>query len=298
MSQSVSHGSGAVNPALLFGFNAERKKELLRYALVAPAVIWIAVFVGFPLGRVFVMSIWENGFTAKHYIEVFQDPTFYRVLWVTIKISTLTTVLCLLLGYPLAHLIATSSTRVGNFLSTIVMVAFWTSLLVRTYAWMVILGQRGLINQMLMHFGVISEPLPLMYNLTGVLVGMVHVLLPFMIFSLVGVMKGIDVDLVGAAKSMGASDFRAFVHVYLPLSRPGISSGCLIVFMMSLGYFVTPALLGGRHEMMLGQLIELYVSEILNWGYASALSIVLFAGVVAIFAIYQRIAPSEAQWRR
>lgn len=291
---STSLPSGAVNS----GLSAERKTELLRYVLIAPAVVWIAVTVGAPLIQILFLSVWNKGFTSKHYIELFTDPTFYRVLWVTIKISALTTLLCLLLGYPVAHLIATSPPRLSNLLSTFVMVAFWTSLLVRTYAWMVILGQRGVLNQAFMQVGLISEPIHMMYNLSGVLVGMVHVLLPFMIFSLVGVMKGIDTDLVGAAKSLGASDLRAFFHVYLPLSRPGISSGCLIVFMMSLGYFVTPALLGGRQEMMLGQLIELYVSDILNWGYASALSVVLFVGVVAIFALYQRVAPTSVEWRR
>ncbi len=280
--------ASAVTAALLRG--VERREEARRWLLVLPAGLFVVVLLFFPLLRIVSLSVWDPTFTLRHYVHAFQDPVFYRVLGVTFKVSLLTTVGCLLLGYPLAHLMAHARPAVANFLMTLVLLSFWTSLLVRTYAWMVLLGRRGVINSLLSAVGLTSEPLPLMYNLFGVLVGMVHVLLPFMILPLYSVMKGIDRNLVLAAQNLGAGPIRSFLWVFLPLSFPGVTGGCLLVFMISAGYFITPALLGGRTDMMLGQLIELEVSQLLNWGYASALATILFVVVALLFLAYRRVA--------
>lgn len=267
----------------------ERREEARRWFLILPAGLFVAVLLFFPLLRIVTMSVWDPTFTLRHYGHAFQDPVFYRVLWVTFKVSLLTTAGCLVLGYPVAHLMVHARPAVANFLMTLVLLSFWMSLLVRTYAWMVLLGRRGVINNLLLALGLTSAPLPLMYNLFGVLVGMVHVLLPFMILPLYSVMKGIDRSLVLAAQNLGAGPLRSFLWVFLPLSFPGVVGGCLLVFMISAGYFITPALLGGRTDMMLGQLIELEVSELLNWGYASALATILFVVVALLFLGYRRV---------
>jgi len=262
--------------------------------LVIPAVLWVLFFLFLPVVRIFALSFWDGGFTLHNYKTVFADPVFYKTLWATLKISVITTFFCLVLGFPVAHLIATSGKRLSAFLTVIVIMTFWMSLLVRTYAWMVILGNRGLLNQALMQMGIIQSPIAFMYNLTGVIIGMVHILLPFMIFSLVATMKRVDQQLLLAAFGLGASAWQRFFYVYLPLTSRGIIAGSLIVFMIAFGYFITPALLGGRSEMMLGQLIEFYISETMNWGRASALSVVLILIVLSLAAIYtQVLSPSQ-----
>src|SRR5262249_1318889 len=179
-------------------------------------------------------SVWDPEPTLRHYATAFGDPVFYRVLGTTLEVGVLSTLGCLVLGYPVAHLMATARPAVANVVLAIVLLSFWTSLLVRTYAWMVRLGRGGVINNALVGMGAMEQPLPLMYNLFGLQVGMVHVLLPLMILPLYSVMKGIDDTLVRAAQNLGAGPVRAFLRVFLPLSLPGVAAGCLLVFMVSL----------------------------------------------------------------
>ena len=171
---------------------------------------------------------------------------------------------------------------------TLVIVCLWTSILVRSYAWMAILQRTGIINTLLIKAGFIAQPLKLMYNSFGVTVGMAHVLLPFMIMPLYGVMKGIDRNLLKAAQNLGASPFKAFVRVFIPLSVPGIAAGCILVFVVALGFFITPALLGGGRVVMISNLIDTQVNQLLNWGLAAAISIVLIVITLTLFYIANR----------
>jgi putative spermidine/putrescine transport system permease protein len=273
-----------------------RRAHARQLLLVSPAVVAVSVVVVFPLVRVVALSFWDPELTLRHYVAAFQDPVFYRVLGKTLEVGVLTTLGCLILGYPVAHLMATAPPGMANALLAIVLLAFWTSLLVRTYAWMVLLGRRGVINNLLVAVGAIEQPLPLMYNLFGLQVGMMHVLLPLMILPLYSVMQGIDHNLVRAAQNLGAGPVRAFLRVFLPLSLPGVAAGSLLVFMVSIGYFITPALLGGRTDMMLGQLIELQIAELLNWRYGATLVTILLGLVLALFVGYQRLVGAGLRW--
>jgi putative spermidine/putrescine transport system permease protein len=208
------------------------------------------------------------------------------------------TLVTLVLGYPLAFLLATAGRRAGGLMLVAIILPLWTSVLVRTYAWMVLLGRRGLVNEGLQTLGLTDAPLPLLYNRLGVTIGMVHVLLPFMVLPIYSVMKGIDVELLKAAQNLGANRRQAFLRVYLPLSLSGLATGCLVVFVTALGFFVTPALLGGRGDMMIAMLIDVQVSQLLDWGLGSALAVVLFAVTVAILLAVQRLSGAERMWVR
>lgn len=209
---------------------------------------------------------------------------FGRTLWV----SLLVTLLCLAIGYPLAYWISHLPPRTGNLVMVLVLLPFWTSLLVRTTAWVVLLQKEGVVNSLLMATGLISEPLQMTFNRFGVVIAMTHILLPFMILPLVSVMRGIPPAYVRAARSLGASPATAFRRVYLPQSLPGISAGVLLVFILALGYYITPALLGGAGDQMMSFFIADNLSRSLNWGLASALGALLLAGVLLLYAVYER----------
>jgi putative spermidine/putrescine transport system permease protein len=219
---------------------------------------------------------------------LFANPVYFKVLWITFKISFTVTFAALLIGYPIAYLLTVVSERARNLLMILVLIPFWTSLLVRTYAWMVLLGRKGIINQTLINLELIDQPLKMLYTTFAVNVGMVQMMTPFMVLALFSVMKGIERGLLQAAGSLGASKFQAFIRIYLPLSLPGIGAGCLLVFIYSLGFFITPALLGGRKDVMLSMLIEEQVSSLLNWGFGALLALLLLAATAVFFFIYTR----------
>ena len=203
--------------------------------------------------------------------------------------------ICLILGYPIAYLLSSVSERNRNLLMILVIIPLWTSILVRNYAWMVLLGRRGVFNSILTGLGVIDAPIRMLYNIFSVHIGMVHMMMPFMILALLGVMSGIDRSLLKVAESLGASRFQAFVRIFVPLSLPGVGAGSLLVFIFSLGFFITPALLGGRGSTMISMLIEQQVS-LLNWGFASALSLLLLVVTVLFFLLYSRFFTLERIW--
>lgn len=266
--------------------------------LLLPAVAWLTALFLLPIARLFYLSLVGLGsdLTLTHYAKLVTEPVYFKILLNTFEISLAVTVLALLLGYPVAFLMATARASVAALMLACIMLPLWTSLLVRTYAWMVLLGRRGVVNDLLTGLGVLDEPMRLLYNRTGVTIGMVHVLLPFMILPLYSVMKGIDVELLKAAQNLGANLRQAFFRVYLPLSLPGIAAGCLLVFVMAIGFFVTPALLGGRGDMMISMLIENQVRELLNWEFASALAVTLLAVTAVILVIYQRFLGLDRMW--
>jgi len=218
-----------------------------------------------------------------------QDRVFRGVLLRTLWISGLATLACLLLGYPLAWLIATAPPRAVPWLLGALLLPFWTSLIVRTAAWMVLLQKEGVVNAALLGLGLVEAPLPLLLNRFAVLVAMVHILLPFMVLPILAALREMDPRLPRAAASLGAGRFRVFRRVVLPLSLPGIGAGCLLVFIQALGFYVTPALLGGPEDQMLAYFIGFYANRTVNWGLAAALSVLLLAAVAVLVGLYGRL---------
>jgi putative spermidine/putrescine transport system permease protein len=218
------------------------------------------------------------------------NASVYREAFMrTIAISATVTALCLLLGYPVAWLLANLPEKNSNRLMLFVIVPFWTSLLVRTTAWYVLLQPSGVINSLLMSMGLVAHPLPLVFNRTGVLIGMTHVLLPYMILANYSVMKSVPPVYMRAAKSLGAHPFTAFMRVYVPQTLPGVGAGCFLVFVLALGYYITPALLGGAGDEMISQLIAIQTNTQLNWGLAGALSAYLVIFTAVFYFLFNRI---------
>jgi putative spermidine/putrescine transport system permease protein len=218
---------------------------------------------------------------------------FARILGRTFAISAVVTLCCLLLGYPLAWWLSTLPARQANVLMILVLVPFWTSILVRVAAWIVLLQSQGLVNRSLMGLGLVDEPLPLLFNRLGVVIAMTHILLPFMILPLYSVMKSVPPTYVRAAVSLGSPPLASFFRVYVPQTFPGIGAGALLVFILAIGYYVTPALLGGADDQMLSYYIAQYTNVNINWGMACGLGALLLSATLVLYAVYRRIVKSE-----
>jgi putative spermidine/putrescine transport system permease protein len=210
---------------------------------------------------------------------------FLRTFWIGLVV----TLVCLALGYPLAYKLAALPPRISNLLMILVLLPFWTSLLVRTAAWVVLLQREGPINDALQALRLTDAPLQLVYNRFGVYIAMTHILLPFMILPLYSVMRGIPPEYVRAAASLGARPLIAFSRVYLPQTVPGIAAGCLLVFILAIGYYITPALVGGANDQMVSYFVAFFTNQTVNWGMASALGTVLLLATLALYALYARI---------
>ena len=224
------------------------------------------------------------------------DPdqrVFGRILLRTFEVSAIVTLWTLLLGYPLAYWLSTSPPRQANVLMILVLVPFWTSILVRVAAWIVLLQSEGLVNHALIDLRVIQQPLALLFNRTGVIISMVHILLPFMILPLYSVMKSVPPTYLRAAVSLGSSPLAAFFRVYVPQTTPGIGAGALLVFILSIGYYVTPALLGGADDQMLSYYVAQYINVTVNWGMACALGSLLLAATLVLYTVYRRVTKTE-----
>jgi len=196
-------------------------------------------------------------------------------------------------GFPIAYLLAHAGDRTANLLMILVLLPFWTSLLVRTTAWIVLLQKEGVINSLLLGIGAISQPLPMMYNKFGVVVAMTHIHLPFAILPMDSVMRQIPPSFVRAARSLGASPTTAFLRVYLPQCAPGVAAGVLLVFIIALGYYITPALVGGAGDQMISYYVAYFTNQTINWGMASALGLILLAATLLLYALYRRISGKE-----
>ncbi|WP_066255478.1 ABC transporter permease [Neobacillus drentensis] len=257
---------------------------------------WLLLFV--PFGYIFILMFFsmadffklsffdEDGFTLEYISHIFSTDVYLKVLWLTLKISFLVTVFSLIFAYPLAYmLVSTKSNLWKKIIFSAVLIPFWISLLVRTFSWTILLRKNGVINTILLDLGIIDHPLELIYNTTGVVIAMTHILLPYMVLSLYSVMAGIDQRLLQAAQGMGARPWKAFIQVFFPLSIPGLLSGSLLVFVMGIGYFITPALLGGTNTTMISMLIESNINTTLNWHMASALALVLFVTTLILLFI-------------
>lgn len=218
---------------------------------------------------------------------------FGGILARTFGISAVVTLWCLLLAYPLAYWLSTLPARRANVLMILVLVPFWTSILVRVAAWIVLLQSAGIVNSALQGIGLIDQPLALLFNRTGVIISMVHILLPFMILPLYSVMKSVPPTYLRAAVSLGSSPLAAFLRVYVPQTYPGIGAGALLVFILAIGYYVTPALLGGAEDQMLSYYVAQYTNVNVNWGMAAALGALLLAATLLLYGVYRRIVKSE-----
>jgi putative spermidine/putrescine transport system permease protein len=221
-----------------------------------------------------------------------EDRRVYMTLfWRTIRLSTTITILTILLGYPIAYLMATVKTKTSNMLIILVLLPFWTSLLVRTSAWIALLQKEGVINDMLVGVGILSDDgrLAMIHNETGTIIAMTHILLPFMILPLFSVMKTIPPSWVRAARSLGATPFTAFRRIYLPNTVAGIGAGGILVFILAIGYYITPALVGGTKGTLISNFIAHHISSSLNWGLAAALGAILLALVLVLYILYDKV---------
>ena len=265
---------------------------------IAPAALLFILFFILPFGVMAGLSFLSGNpvsnpnvtFTWRHYIRLFDSDLYFDALVATMRIGAITTGIALLIGYPLAHLKARMHSRIGHAALLMAVIApLLTGIVVRTFAWMTLLSDRGVINTLAQWFGLAEKPLPLMYNEFGVVVGLVHIYVPFMVLTLVGVIGRIDVTLEEAARGLGASRFRAFLEVTLPLSLPGILAGSLLVFALAISAYVTPVLLGGNNVLTLPMLIYQQVSASFNLGFAGALGVVLLVVSLALVFAYNTI---------
>ena len=257
--------------------------------LAMPLLVFLTVAFLVPMFLMVVRSVSDPpGAGLANYQEFFASDADIRVLGNTFYIAIVCTIACLVIGYPYAYLMTIVPQRVTGLLLIAVLVPFWSSLLVRTFAWEVILRDTGIINSVLQGLGVISEPLPLIRNTFSVIIGMSQILLPFMVLPLYTVMQRIDPELTRAAANLGAPPFAAFRRVFVPLSFPGIAAGVLLVFVLALGFYITPTILGSARETMISRFIADQAQIRLNWGLASAMAVILMALTFVVLAIASR----------
>lgn len=256
-------------------------------------LLFLAVLFLVPVLRLMGLSV--EGGTLANFEKALTDGLYVQVMLDTMEIAACVTAVSLVLAYPIAFFLAAAPRRWAIVGLIFLLLPFWTSILVRTYAWMILLGRNGIINQALLALGLTDAPLPLLYNTTGVVIGMVHVLMPYMVFPIYTAMLRIDGDLILAAAGLGAPGHRIFRRVFLPLTLPGVLAGSTLVFILSLGFFITPALLGGGRVIMIAVLIEQQVRQFLQWGFAAALSIVLLAAAVIVFLSLHRLMRADVR---
>ncbi len=225
-------------------------------------------------------------------VQVEEDRRIHKTLWLrTLEVAFFVTLFCFLMAYPIAHLLATLPMKYSNLLMICVLLPFWTSLLVRTASWMILLQQQGIVNDFFVWIGLVTDEtrLEMMYNKIGTYVAMTQILLPFMVLPLYSVMKTISPSLVRAGKSLGATPFITFWKVYFPLTIPGIGAGCLLVFILAIGYYITPALVGGASGTLISNQIAFHMKSTLDWSFASAMGVMLLAGVLAVYWVYNKL---------
>ena len=262
--------------------------KLWSWAGVSPLLLLLAVFFLWPVASLLLLSFGGESGPAEHYVRIIDVAVYRRVLFNTFSIALLVTLLAIVLSYPLAYLLATVTTNTRKLLFVLVLLPFWTSALVRTTAWIVILQRNGVVNQLLASTGLIDEPVAFIYNLSGVLIGMTHVLMPFVVLPLYAAFRAVDHSLIQAAEGLGARAYAVGRRIIFPLTLPGVIAGGTIVFMSAIGYYITPALMGGPGQQMIAMLIADNINRTLNWGLAAALSVVLLVATLMVFTFFQR----------
>ena len=269
----------------------DRQERFNLFGLTLPYLGLVSLLIIIPIGWLFYMSfIGRDGtLSFENYTRMLDSKAYIRIFITTFKISFLTTLICALIGYPLTYFMSQLPKKWAGICMIGVLIPFWTSLLVRTYAWLVLLQKKGLLNNLLIDFEIISEPIKFVHNTSGTLIGMAHIMLPFLILPLYANMRSIDKDCVRAAASLGATPSRAFWTVFFPLSIPGLLAGLLIVFVLCLGFYVTPAVLGGGRVIMAAMKISSNIELYFSWGAASALGVVLLVVTMTILFIASKL---------
>jgi putative spermidine/putrescine transport system permease protein len=279
----------AIDPSLRY----QRREQGLMLLLASPAVLVIVALVVIPVGWLMGQSFYDNGFTLENYRRIFSEEIYWRSFALTFRIALMVTLLTLVLGYPVAYAAAHAKRPWDVLILSFVILPFWTSVLVRAYAWLVLLQRTGVTNQMLERFGLITEPLALVHNELGTVIATVHILLPFMVLPLYSTMQKIPRELMLAGASLGGGPLHTFLRVFLPLSLPGVVAGLTLVFVLTLGFYITPELLGGGRTIMISMVVSRNVELYNQWGAASAVGVVLLVCVLAIFALVGRIIPLD-----
>lgn len=276
--------------------NDERNESLTFLGLCSPGLILVGFIIVLPIGWLCWLSLFDESgaFSGANYERFFEQRSYVRTFSTTFEVSFLVTGLTVLLGYPLSYMLSQIPRRAAGFCMIFVILPSWTSVLVRTYAWLVILQRKGLVNSWLMDLGVIDQPLSLAHNFAGVVIGMTHILLPFLVLPHYASMKSIDTDYLRASMNLGASPTATFWQIFLPLSLPGLAAGTAMVFVLCLGFFVTPALTGGGKVIMWAMRMEQTTSLYSNWGAGSALGVVLLAVTLGLLALFQRLIGAQA----
>jgi putative spermidine/putrescine transport system permease protein len=279
----------AADPSVAF----QRREQGLMMMLAAPALLVVFVLLVIPLGWLFWQSIHADGFTFEHYHRILTEDVYRNTFVLTFKLSVMVTLLTLALGYPVAYAASALPQRWAAVVLALVVLPFWTSVLVRAYAWLILLQRTGLVNNGLLSLGLIDRPLPLAHNELGTIIATVHILLPFMVLPLYSTMQKIPADLMMAGASLGATPMHVFLRVFLPLSLSGVLAGMTLVFVLCLGFYITPELMGGGKTIMVSMLVSRNVELYNQWGAASAVSVVLLACVFAIFYVVSRVIPLD-----
>jgi len=267
--------------------SASRNK--VYWLVVLPAVAMLVLLYLVPLGNVLLSSVTDPRPGLDNYALLFTNAGVQKSLLTTVRIAAITTACALLLGYGVAYAMRAASTRTQRLMLVLVLLPFWISILVRSFAWIALLGPQGPLNSALMAWGLIDDPITLVRNETGVLIGMVHVMVPYAVLTLYANMRGIDGGLVSAARSLGASRWQAFRMVFLPLTVPGLVGAGLLVFILSLGFYITPALLGGGKVLMIAEYVALQINETLRWGLATMLAATLMIAVLGTLWALSRV---------
>ena len=294
MTRSADDSMGALNAGKLRA--AERSESITTLALSLPAIIAVCVVIVIPVGWLFSLSFLDSSgqLSLVNYQKMIEYKSYMRVFRTTFNVSFLTTFLCILIGYPLAYFLSQVPKKYVGLLMLTVLLPFWTSLLVRTYAWLVMLQRNGLINNFAIDLGIWDTPVKLAHNLNGTLIGMVHIMLPFLVLPLYAAMRRIDRQALQAAANLGATPVQAFWQIFVPLSLPGVVAGSLIVFVLCLGFYVTPAVLGGGKVILVSMQITAILEDQFNWGAASALGVVLLVATFIVLLVASRYLKLDA----
>jgi len=269
--------------------NRSWRSEIGWFALILPAFLLMTVFYIAPILQVLAISFTEPQPGLGNYERLFTSESIHRVIVTTLRICLITTVLALLLGYAMSYTIALASPRARRWWILAVLVPLWISVLVRAFAWVTLLRRQGLVNNTLLEAGIIAEPLALVWNEFGIVVGMVHYMVPYAVLPMLASMREIDPRLLSAARGLGASRNAVFARVFLPLSLPGLIAAGVLVFIFSLGFYITPAILGGGKTLMVAEWIGLQILDLIRWGLGTMMATMLVVSILTTLAIFSRI---------
>lgn len=258
------------------------------WLLVLPFLAIVVVLYLGPIANILWLSVTEPRPGLGNYQKLFESDSLARILWTTLRVCVLTTIFSVIFGYILAYVVIHAIGSQSRWMLKLILISFWISVLVRTFAWLMLLGHNGVVNNALLSIGLISEPVPFMRNEIGVLIGMVQYMIPYAVLPLLTNMQGLDQRVMNASRSLGASNAQTFWRVYFPLTKPGIVAACLLVFILSLGFYVTPAILGGGKVLMIAEYVSVQLLVTLRWGLAAMLATLLLVGVLVLLFIMNR----------